>query len=72
MGLRLPSSKYCRKMIRTRSASSSTTTIFLRSFACRGHQHFRRLREATEQREPVQVADLREEKIVFPEADATG
>jgi hypothetical protein len=30
------------------------------------------LREATEQREPVQVADLREEKIVFPEADATG
>ncbi len=71
VGLRLPSSKYRRKMIRTRSASSSTTTI-LRSFACRGHQHFRRLREATEQREPVQVADLREEKIVFPEADATG
>ena len=37
VGLRLPSSKYRRKMIRTRSASSSTTTI-LRSFACRGRR----------------------------------
>ena len=37
VGLRLPSSKYRRKMIRTRSASSSTTTI-LQSFTCRGRR----------------------------------